>query len=260
VVSLGAINAAGSVFLFNGANLFPGGAASWNAGTTNAQFPYLALVIQSLGSLGASYTLNWNKSVPVTSVSQYLFVSPDVADVVYLVAGNNHIGINGNTTIHLGNRGGWGSGSNHLDWSGAWSIATGNGHSRRTITVVDVQIDRVSASNLRPSSMAFLDYVGRAPGSGSSALTIALPLGRDTLYHNFRSMNPPHQIIQTCYLGLVTPRRLFVDPFEIMFGDIHYIIVDIGTGTPIDLVGNLNKFVTIDGYPAPIMTPLPNIW
>lgn len=265
VVTLGAVDTAGNVFFFGGANLFPGGAASWNAGTTNAQFPYFAFVIHSIGSLGSSYTLNWNKSVPVASVSQFLFVSPDVADVVYLVTGNNHIGLNGITTIHLGYRAGWGSGSDHLDWYGAWRINTGTGHSRRSITVADVQIERVSATNLRPSSMGFLDYVGRAPGSGSSTLAIALPLGPNTLYHNFRSIfnsnaNPPSTIIQTCYLGLQTPRRLFTDPFEIMFGDRHYIIIDISTGTSIDLVGNLNKIVSIDGHPPPIMTPLPNLW
>jgi len=267
VMSLGALDTAGNIFLFGGANLFPGHAASWNAGTTTAQFPFFAFVIHSTGSVGASYTLNWNKSVPVATTNQFIFVSHNVADVVYLLPGNTHIGINGVTTIHLGaGTGVTGTGSTTLDWSGEFvRHPSANSHVRRSIRITDVQIDRVSATNLRPSSMLFFNYVGRGPGSGSSPLTIALPLGRNTMYHHWLSIfdlnaNPSSVIIQTCYLGLQTPRRLFTDPIENLLAGTYFVIVDIATGTPIDLFGNLNKFYTLDGFTHPTTTPLANLW
>ena len=268
VVHLGFVSANGSVSIYTN-SVGPGGYAAWNLGATNNAAPFWALVVMSNGSTGTPYTLRWNMSIPPSTVSKYLHVSPDLSNIVTLVTGNNHIALNGTTTIFLGDLPhNMGNGSSQLNWTGKWlrdAHTPWGGYDQRTVTVNDIQIRRANNNTGDLPAVGFYNYRGFAPGSGSSTLAVALPLARNTLYmHHLSSYRPsPNGTTRVedwnCYLGLRSPRRLFIDPLEVLLAHDHYIIVDVATGTPIDLWGNLNKFYTRDGYQMPILTGVPSL-
>lgn len=254
-VQPGFVDSAGSVWVYSQISS-PGGIVGFPFPETNGSRIYNCFVVFSNGSLGDQYTLTWNKTS--FAVDETLYLSPDFTIVVTLAG--NYISLNGVSTIYLGNGGSaWGDGSSQLNWTAGWSLTTPTGYSRRTITVNDPHINR---DNLTYANSIVTSYTCYGPSAASSDLAIWLELDYNTLYQNWRSVynqnaSPPLSTNTDDYLGFSTARRLYTEPIEWTIGDKHYLVVDIQSGTSIDLFGLHNLFYVYDGYQLPTYTILP---
>lgn len=237
-----------TMYYYDNDSAYVGNELNHSIVANNATYIYYGYLVQSDGTVGEDYTLEWDYSSPAGT--KRAFVSDQYA--ANISVGADGIYLNGQKVNNIVDGAMDGSWQREKKWNRTWKFEgnTYGGYEKHVCNVSCIKVKKTS--NGLPKITHVMENYSNAVYT--SPLVYFLELDIDTLYSRSHSIwnpapNGGMQYETYDYRGNDTPIRLTA--YHVT-EDHHYLVVDAGTGTIIDVYGDLNYLYThgVDARPT----------